>query len=125
VVEDDFGVRALTVEILRRQGYDVSAADSPATAMAAATTIAGDLDLLITDVVLPEMRGPELAARIRETRHVGAVLFVSGYADQESLGMGRLSTADAFLGKPYGPDSLTRKVRDVLDRLEATRTLGL
>jgi PAS domain S-box-containing protein len=122
VVEDDFGVRALTVEILRRQGYDVSAADSPTTAEAAAEAMEDGLDLLIVDVVLPEMRGPELAARIREVRPVPAVLFVSGYADQEALGIGRLEAADAFLGKPFGPDSLTRKVQSVLDRAASLRS---
>jgi two-component system, cell cycle sensor histidine kinase and response regulator CckA len=117
VVEDDLGVRTLTVEILRRHGYRVSAAESPAGAVARAMALPSGIDLLISDVVLPEMRGPDLAARIRETCRVGAVLFVSGYADLRTLGVARLAPGDAFLGKPFGPDILTHKVREVLDRV--------
>jgi len=73
-------------------------------------------DLLLTDVVMPKMRGGELARRLREGRPDLKVLFMSGYPDSSSLLAGESGTNPPFLQKPFMIDGLARKVREVLDR---------
>jgi DNA-binding response OmpR family regulator len=109
VVDDDHVVRDLLAQMLREHGYDVSVAGSSAEAMAAGS----EWDLLLTDVVLPELDGIELAKRVN-ARHV---LFISGY-DQEAL----VRTGAAFLQKPFGREELARAVRELLDRDRSAST---
>jgi len=115
VVEDDPGVRQLVASTLGGSGYAVRAAQSGAEALELIASSAVPLDLLITDVVMPGMTGAELARRLRELRPAVPVLYISGYTadaltDRHSLGPGI-----ELLEKPFGPETLLRRVRAILD----------
>jgi CheY-like chemotaxis protein len=115
LVEDDPGVRALAGRVLRRQGYHVwEAADGPQ-ALRLAADQGNPVHLLLSDVVMPGMSGRVLADQLRAAHPELKVLFTSGYAD-EALGRhGVLDPSIPFLQKPFSPDNLARKVREVLD----------
>jgi two-component system, cell cycle sensor histidine kinase and response regulator CckA len=114
LVEDDASVRALTSKILRERGYQVIECAGAAEALNHAE---GDFDLLLTDVVMPEIYGPELARLLVAKQPGLAVLYMSGYAEHEMLQRGVVEPG--VLSKPFGPDALATKIRRVLDdRLE-------
>jgi PAS domain S-box-containing protein len=114
VVEDDASVRRLAVLGLRANGYTVfEAADAAAALELASTSV--PFDLLVSDVVMPGMRGPELIARIRQIRPKAKVLLVSGHADTSEAFRDELGTVIELLPKPFTPERLARKVREVLD----------
>jgi signal transduction histidine kinase/CheY-like chemotaxis protein len=114
LVEDDEELRRLASDILQAAGYTVVEAGDPLEALVLGEERPGPIDLLLTDMVMPAMRGPELAARLRATRPGLRVLFMSGYAD-EVAGVGRAGDpAPAFLPKPFSPHELTTKVREIL-----------
>ncbi len=116
VVEDGAAVRAVTRQILVRQGYAVLEAPDPETALRLAAGHHGPIHLLVTDVVMPQMNGRALADRLT-AQHVGLkVLYVSGYTDDAIVRHGVLEPGIMFLQKPFTPDALARKVREVLDR---------
>jgi CheY-like chemotaxis protein len=115
VVEDQAEVRNLTARILEARGYTVLAADSGREAMQLAGKYLKRIDLLLTDVVMPQVNGRELALRLTNERHDIKVLFVSGYTGEAIREHGLLELGAAFLQKPFTPDVLARKVRDVLD----------
>ena len=114
LVEDDEDLRRLTSEILQASGYTVVEAADPLEALTVCDRPDLAIDLLLTDMVMPAMRGPELAARLSETRPGLTVLFMSGYTE-ESGGPPRAGEpARAFLQKPFTPHDLTRAVREAL-----------
>ncbi|HJV56732.1 MAG TPA: GAF domain-containing protein [Methylomirabilota bacterium] len=114
LVEDDEDLRRLTSELLHESGYTVVEAADPLEALTVSDRPGLVIDLLLTDMVMPAMRGPELAARLAETRPGLAVLFMSGYTD-EAVGSTRPGDpARAFLQKPFTPHDLTRAVRGAL-----------
>lgn len=115
LVEDDDGVRRAAVRVLRRAGYQVIAADGGVEALAAFEAHQGPLDLLITDVVMPGMTGPEVAQRLRETSPGLRVLFVSGYSDEVIARQGLVGPGENYLEKPFVVDALLSRVREVLD----------
>jgi DNA-binding NtrC family response regulator len=83
--------------------------------MAIGTTHRGPIDLLLTDVIMPDLRGPELAQRIRNRRPEMKVLFVSGFLGPDAAELSALREGDGFLAKPFARDALPLKVRDLLD----------
>jgi CheY-like chemotaxis protein len=115
LVEDEASVRALTARILRRHGYTVHEARN---AVEALDLLHGDLgvDLLLSDVVLPGMGGPELVEMATQTRPGLRVLFMSGYPRDALTRDGRLEFGVRLLQKPFAPDALARAVREVLDQ---------
>jgi PAS domain S-box-containing protein len=116
LVEDDDAVRTLAGEILAQQGYTVLEAKNGPEALRLCQGHSGALDLLATDVVMPRMSGLRLADRLRAVRPHVKVLFISGYPD-EALGEHGVQASDiVLLQKPFAPATLTRKVREVLDR---------
>jgi len=115
LVEDDEQVRLLAHTILSRFGYHVLEAHSAIEAIAIGEQFAGDIDLLLTDVVLPRMGGRELAERVASMRPDTKVLFMSGYTDEAVVQHGILSSAVNFVQKPFMVDSLLGRVREVLD----------
>ncbi len=115
MVEDDDGVRRLGCHVLEMLGYTVLCAESGHQALDLARDHKGKIDLVLTDVVMPEMSGREVERRLAEAGHAARVLFMSGYSDDAILQHGVLETGVAFLQKPFTPDSLARKVREVLD----------
>ncbi len=115
LVEDADGVRAVARRILVRAGYHVLAASGGVEALALFAEHPGTIDLLLTDVVMPGMSGPELAKRLLGQRADLKVLCMSGYTDDSIVRHGVLSAELAFLPKPFTPVSLASKVREVLD----------
>jgi signal transduction histidine kinase/ActR/RegA family two-component response regulator len=113
VAEDEAAVRQLAIESLERNGYRVIAAPSGEEALKLASAFDGAIHLLLTDVVMPGMKGPELAARLRALRPGVKVLLMSGYA-ADVVTPGDLEDA-TMLTKPFSPSVLTRAVRDALD----------
>ena len=115
LAEDAAGVRAVAEEILTRLGYTVLVASDGRTALELATASTDTIHLLVTDVIMPEMSGRQLADRLRAHRPDLKVLFVSGYTDDAIVRHGMLEAGLAYLQKPFRPDALVRKVRDVLN----------
>lgn len=115
LVEDDIGVREFGRISLERSGYKVLAASNAAIAAKIAEDFPDRIALLVTDVVLPGVGGRELAAIVTATRPETRVLFTSGYTDDTILSHGVRENTVQFIPKPYSPQSLARKVREVLD----------
>jgi len=115
LVEDAAPVRTLARRSLEARGYRVlDAADGPS-ALELSTRHAGGIAILVTDVVMPGMSGRELAERLAPARPSMKVLYTSGYTDDAMVRQGVLNAGVAFLQKPFVPDTLARKVREVLD----------
>ena len=112
LVEDDDLVRKLTHEMLVREGYTVTAAGTPEDALRHDEP----WDLLLTDVVMPTMNGPQLAARLAAERPRFRVLFTSGYSGETMVARGALDPEAPLLQKPFTNRELAQSVRDVLDR---------
>jgi two-component system cell cycle sensor histidine kinase/response regulator CckA len=118
LVEDDASLRALAERILRGYGYTVLVASAGQRALALVADYPRSIDLVLTDVVMPEMSGTTLVERLRPLRPTLRVLFMSGYTDDEVVRRGVLDRWAAFLQKPFTPDQLAFKVREVLDHEE-------
>jgi nitrogen-specific signal transduction histidine kinase/CheY-like chemotaxis protein len=118
LAEDATAVRVAARQILERFGYTVLEAANGADALSAAQHGAA-IDLLLTDVVMPEMSGRELVDRFAKLRPETRVLFMSGYTDDAIVRHGVLGPGTAYLQKPFSPDTLGRKVREVLDSVLA------
>jgi CheY-like chemotaxis protein len=117
LVEDEAPVRGLAVRVLRNQGYRVLEAANGEEALSVAGEHAGEkIHLLLTDVVMPQMGGKELADRLKALRPEIKVVFTSGYTDEAIVRHGVLEPGTDFLQKPFSPASLAQKVREVLDR---------
>jgi PAS domain S-box-containing protein len=115
LVEDEDAVRAVAKSALRRLGYTVLDAAGGRQALDLASRHSGSIHLLLTDVVMPDLSGPELARELTTAQPAVRVLFVSGYTDDAIVQHGVLDQGSAFLQKPFTPASLARKVREVLD----------
>jgi PAS domain S-box-containing protein len=116
LVEDEDAVRAVARESLRRQGYQVLEASDAETALGVAAGFEGTIGLLLTDVVMPGLSGRALADRLTAQRPATRVLYMSGYTDDAIVQHGVLEPGLSFLQKPFTPDVLAHKVREVLDR---------
>jgi len=113
LVEDEAQVRALVRSILQRFGYKVIEAQSGGDALVVSEQHSGTIDLLLTDVIMPHINGPQLAQRLRG--RVGKVLYMSGYTEDSIVRQGLVDASVALLQKPITPKALVRKVREVLD----------
>jgi signal transduction histidine kinase/ActR/RegA family two-component response regulator len=121
LVEDDAPVRDLSRRALESRGYRVLVASDGAEGLRVAQAHAGAIDLLVSDVVMPVAGGPELAGNLRPLRPGLRVLFLSGYADTAFARSGELTREAAFLQKPFTPERLAQKVREVLDERVSAR----
>ena len=120
LAEDEEQVRSIVLNVLRRQGYHVIPAQNGGEALLLSEMHSGTIDLLLTDVVMPTMSGPELAKRLAATRPDMKVLCMSGYTDDSIVRHGVLGSGVAFIQKPITPALLMTKVREVLDAGRAT-----
>ena len=117
LVEDDSMVRKFVAEALQRLGYRVIVAENPTAALAVRPST---FDLVITDVVMPGMDGPELVRRLRKKRPELRVLFVSGYSEHSFQNLGVDMPRTSSLAKPFAPASLARALRKLLDETPAS-----
>jgi two-component system, cell cycle sensor histidine kinase and response regulator CckA len=115
LVEDEMSVLEFARRLLEEQGYCVISANDAPSALQVSAEHAASIHMLVTDVVMPRMGGRELARQILAAHPEIKVLFVSGYSEDAILHRGLLEPGTAFLQKPFTADSLTRKVREVLD----------
>jgi len=122
LVEDERQVRTIADNILRRHGYNVLVAQNAGDALLICEREASPIHLLLTDVVMPHLSGPELAARLGRLRPDMKVLFMSGYTDDSAFRHGAVEGSVGFLQKPITPALLARKVREVLDHRGAGAT---
>ncbi|HEX9582172.1 MAG TPA: response regulator [Gemmatimonadales bacterium] len=116
LVEDEAGVRALARRVLEGLGYDVLEAGDSGPAALLAREFTGPIHLLITDVVLPGSGGRKLAEELAGPRPAMKVLYMSGYTENAIVHRGVLEAKAAFLHKPFTPQDLAARVRQVLDR---------
>ncbi|HVR86661.1 MAG TPA: response regulator [Planctomycetota bacterium] len=115
LAEDSDVVRRLLRELLISNGYTLLEARHGLEALEIARTFEGRIDLLVTDMVMPQMSGRELAAQLGPERPEMKILFMSGYTEDAIARHGVLDPGTAFLEKPFTPDSLAKKVRELLD----------
>jgi PAS domain S-box-containing protein len=120
VVEDEAPLREIVKECLEESGYRVLEASSGPAALALSEAFADTIHLLLTDVIMPEMGGAQLAARLRERRPGLRVVYMSGYTDDAMILHGVLTQGVPLLEKPFTPSRLALQVREVLDRPEPT-----
>jgi nitrogen-specific signal transduction histidine kinase/FixJ family two-component response regulator len=120
VVEDEEAVREVAGRILHEAGYTVLTAASPDDALVTCAANQGDIHLLLTDVVMPQMSGRVLAENLALARPGMKVLYMSGYTDGAIVHHGTLDPGTNFIAKPFGAADLRRKVREVLDGDVAT-----
>lgn len=114
VVEDEEIVRELVCAVLKDGGYDVLCASNGMEALHMSEAHDGTIKLMITDVVMPQLGGLELARRLAVLRPATKVLYVSGYSENDMSEQGILSSELEFLEKPFTPQALTRRVRELL-----------
>jgi signal transduction histidine kinase/ActR/RegA family two-component response regulator len=121
VIEDDDAVRRITREFLKIKGYAVIEARGATEAIQIVVNRADQIDLVVTDVLMPGMKGRELVERLTELRSDLKVLYMSAYTEDAAINIGVLSPGTEFIEKPFGPDELAAKVRQVLSRAPKTR----
>jgi len=113
LVDDEESVRAIVTKILGRHGHTVLEAEHGADALRLASGYEGKIDLLITDMYMPGLRGPEIAEKLRPTRPGLHVLFMSGYGDEDVARSG-VEPGSSFLRKPFTVQELSEAVRKAL-----------
>jgi two-component system, cell cycle sensor histidine kinase and response regulator CckA len=121
VVENEAAIKTLVQMALERHGYVVLTAESGGEALRLAASHQGPIDLLITDVVMPDLRGPELARRLVEQRPDMVTLFMSGYMDDALGDDATLRVPVDFIQKPFSPSARAARVREMLDRRRRAR----
>ncbi|MEO5804252.1 MAG: response regulator, partial [Verrucomicrobiota bacterium] len=121
LVEDEEIVRGMLAEVLRGRGYTVLEAKHGPDALDLARRQSDPIHLLITDMLMPEMNGSELASRLLALRPTLPVLYISGYSDDEARRLGKVDKPAEFLQKPFRPDVLLARARQILD---AQKTSG-
>jgi CheY-like chemotaxis protein len=120
LVEDEDGVRRLAMLTLQKYGYHVLVAADGREALKLISDYSGHIDLVLSDVVMPNISGPEMVEILRDRFTQIKVLFMSGYTDDSVVRHGLLDSQVSFIQKPYTPTRLARKIRDVLDGTNAS-----
>jgi PAS domain S-box-containing protein len=115
VVEDEDSVRNLARGVLQANGYVVQDFENGEKALSKLAQTRGPVHLLLTDVVMPNLSGPDLAARVAQMRPDTRILYMSGYTDRSFSGQGQRPLDAPLIQKPFTPETLARRVRDALD----------
>jgi two-component system cell cycle sensor histidine kinase/response regulator CckA len=116
LVEDEGALRSMVRGLLESQGYKVLEARNGEDALIVCEQHKGSIQLLLTDVVMPEMNGPQLAERLSMFHREMKTLYISGYTDEGIIHQGILDAGTNFLQKPFTPEALVRKVREVIGK---------
>jgi two-component system cell cycle sensor histidine kinase/response regulator CckA len=114
LVEDEESVRQLVRDTLAAKGYRVLEAESGESGLNVAAAYSGNIDLIITDVMMPGMSGRELVKNLSQSRPQSKVLYLSGYTEDAILSDGTIESGTAFLQKPFSLQNLSRKIRELL-----------
>jgi len=122
LVEDEAPLRVLAAESLKRLGYTVLQAGNGLEALAVADHHAGNIDVVVTDIVMPRMGGPELVEKLLQKRAGVAVIFMSGYTEMAALENAKIGTDAILLNKPFSTEALARKINDVRQGTVEIRT---
>ena len=125
IVEDEEIVRELVCQVLSEHGYDVLCASNGLEALRMSEERRGRISLLVTDVVMPQMGGLELSRRLTALRPDLKVLYVSGYSEDDMSEQGVLSADMEFLEKPFTPQAITKKVREILTGARSLAQAGV
>ncbi|MFZ0390064.1 MAG: response regulator, partial [Calditrichia bacterium] len=115
VVEDEEGMRKLITDVLSAYGYRISTAENGSDALARYGDKLALFDMIITDVVMPQMSGKEFAQALKQISPRSRILFMSGYTDEAISKHGILDLEYPFIQKPFAPLEIARKVREILD----------
>ena len=115
IVEDDAQIQQLVLEVLAEKGYNVLVSSNGLEALQLLSSLSAPLDLILTDVVMPQMSGRELAERAASIKPDTKVLFMSGYTNDAIVRHGVLDSGTWFIQKPFAADALAARVREVLD----------
>ncbi|HEX9576844.1 MAG TPA: ATP-binding protein [Myxococcales bacterium] len=115
VVEDEESLRRVVRRSLAERGYQVLIARDAAEGLAICTASGSCIDLIVSDVITPSLSGPEMGQRLRDAGNMTPILFMSGYVDSMLPVGGILQPGVNFIQKPFAPDALARKVREMLD----------
>jgi DNA-binding NtrC family response regulator len=115
IVEDDDALRNITKKMLQKYGYNILEAENGEKALNIGETHEGPIHLLLTDVVMPVMSGSDLSEKLQSIRPETRVIYMSGYTDNAIVHHGILKQKINFIEKPFSPESLSKKVRQVLD----------
>lgn len=115
LVDDETNVRRLVRKILESSGYTILEASRGTEALQICQKYEGPVHLLVTDVIMPGINGQSLTEQVTALRPHARVLYMSGCTDSTLLTLSERKTEIAFIQKPFTPDALTRKVREVLD----------
>jgi CheY-like chemotaxis protein len=121
LVEDDPAVRQATKTMLTQFGYRVICADGALDALDLVEQRGAEIHLVLTDIIMPKMTGPQLVGRLREKQHALRAMLMSGYRPEEML-LDRPEPDLPCIAKPFAPLSLARRVREVLDENGSERT---
>ena len=114
VIEDEGAVRRLVTDILSQAGYEVLEASGGQEALALSREFVGEIDLVVSDVVMPTMNGPQVAEELARVRPGIRVMFMSGYTEDSVIPQGPLDARAPFILKPFTPDEFAEKVREAL-----------
>jgi two-component system, cell cycle sensor histidine kinase and response regulator CckA len=115
IVEDESQVLEMVAGILSRGGYQVLSAKSGDEALQIGRDFSGSIDLVLTDIVMPGMSGGEVVRQLQQLKPEIHVLYMSGYTKYTMVGQGSLESVRSFIWKPFSPDELLGKVREVLE----------
>jgi two-component system cell cycle sensor histidine kinase/response regulator CckA len=122
LVEDDDQVRAYVGSILRADGFEVIEAETGARGLECADEVGNDFDLLLSDMLLPELSGYDLAAELRRRKPDLKILFTTGYVEGEIVQKCVTELGASFLDKPFQPAELRARVRELVGSRQAART---
>jgi CheY-like chemotaxis protein len=116
LVEDEAALRLLTAAALRAFGYTVIEAENGADALVMAEAHTGQIDIVVADVVMPQMGGPESVSKLRAKRKGFAVIFISGYSQASSFTHPEVGTGTVLLNKPFSVQTLAARIQELLQR---------
>jgi CheY-like chemotaxis protein len=124
LVEDETPLRVLAAESLKKLGYIVLQASNGEQGLEVAESHEGPIDLLLTDIVMPRLGGPELAEKLKEKRSNLAVIFMSGYTETAALENAQIGSDAILLNKPFSTETLANRIAEMLAKIPAARSAG-